>query len=70
MSEPKKERTVNEIQNEYTGLCARAGHLQYSIKALSDDLALVNEQLKDLNIEGAAAQKREQEAAKSEGAQS
>ena len=60
----KKERSVKEIQDDYTQLCARAGHLQYSISALGDDLRLVNEQLKQLNIEGGIAQKREAEAAK------
>jgi hypothetical protein len=59
-----KKRSVAEIQSEYTQLCAKAGHLQYSIYALKLDLDLVNEQLKDLNIEGAAAQKAEAESAK------
>lgn len=62
-------RTVSEIQQSYTDLCVKAGHLNYSIFALKIDLALVNEQLKDLNLEGAAAQKAEQDAkAASEGA--
>jgi hypothetical protein len=52
-----KMRTVTEIQQDYSQLCTRAGHLQYSLFALNLDLSVVNEQLKDLNIEGAAAQK-------------
>jgi hypothetical protein len=55
-------RTVSEIQTEYTTLCTRAGHLNYSIFALGLDLALVQEQLKELNLEGAAAQKAEADA--------
>lgn len=51
MEEAKKERTVDEIQHEYTQTCARAGHLQYQIASLESDLALVNLRLKELNIE-------------------
>jgi hypothetical protein len=60
-----KTRTVAEIQKEYTELCARAGHLAYSIFALKSDLSLVHERQKDVNIEGAMAQKSEAESAKS-----
>lgn len=55
-------RTVKEIQADYSNLCVRAGHLNYSIFALSIDLDLIHEQMKDLNIEGATAQKAEAEA--------
>lgn len=54
MSEQKK-RTVEEIRNEYGQLCAKAGHVQYNIRVLESDLNLVNEQLKALNLEAAAA---------------
>ncbi len=54
-------RTVTEIHQDYSNLCVKAGHLQYSLYALQIDLDLVNEQLKDLNLEGAAAQKAEAE---------
>ncbi len=54
-------RTVTEIHQDYSNLCVKAGHLQYSLYALQIDLDLVNEQLKDLNVEGAAAQKAEAE---------
>lgn len=65
MSTEKKERTVEEIQQEYTQLCAKAGHLQYSISALKTDLGLVNEQLRDLNLEASrAASKKSEEAPK------
>lgn len=55
MSEEKKSRTIQEIQQEYQNLCARAGHLQYTIKCTAEDLHQVNEQLKDLNLEAVSA---------------
>lgn len=51
MSEP--ERTVAKIHEEYTALCARAGHLQYRIFTDGKDLELLNQQLRDLNLEAA-----------------
>jgi hypothetical protein len=55
MSE-KKERTVPEISQEYSGLCTKAGHLQYQINTLQKDLELLNGTLRDLNLEAAAVQ--------------
>lgn len=63
MSEIKK-RTVQEIQEQYQGLCLRAGHTQYQIHALSSDLEQINQTLRDLNLE-AAAVKAEEDKAKS-----
>lgn len=60
MSENK--RDVNAIRGEYTQLCAKAGHLQYQIKVLSDDLDMVNNTLRDLNFEAAAAAQKADEA--------
>lgn len=57
MSETQnKTRTVPEIQQEYTSECTRAGHLQYQIVTLSKDLDMLNDHLRDLNLEAAAAQ--------------
>lgn len=61
MSE-QKQRSVEEIRQEYSSLCARAGHIQYQAECLRQDLELVNKSLKDLNFEAAAAAKREAEA--------
>ncbi len=61
MSE-NKNRSVSEIQQAYSELCVKAGHLAYSIFALQKDLATAQEMQVDLNLEGAAAQKREAEA--------
>lgn len=44
-------RTVDDIRNEYSQLCAKAGHVNYQIFQLSSDLKLINEQLRDLNLE-------------------
>jgi len=44
-------RTLEEIQQEYGSVCAKAGHCQYQIKTLEKDLAMINETLQKLNIE-------------------
>lgn len=59
-----KERSVAEIQQECANLLFKAGQLQYQIEVQNQDLKLVVEEIKKLNVEGAAAQKREAEAAK------
>ncbi len=59
-----KKRSVAEIQKEYSELCVKAGHLAYSIRALSKDLASIQEVQESLNLEGAEAQRREAEEAK------
>lgn len=54
MSE-KKERTVEEIRNEYGQLCAKAGHLSYQIQVLTEDLKVLYDSMKQLNFEAAKA---------------
>lgn len=66
MNEEKKDRTIPEIQAEYSQLCARAGQLQYQIYCLQKDLDLANGTLKDLNFEAAAIQAKQTEAPKAE----
>ena len=58
MSE-KKSRKLSDIQAEYQGNCTKAGHLQYQIKTLSDDLAMVNGVLRELNLEASALPKED-----------
>ena len=53
MEEEKKTRTVEQIGQEYQVLCTRAGHTQYQIDALSNDLDMMNEELRSLNLEAA-----------------
>lgn len=55
----KKLRPLEEIRKEYTNICVQAGHLQYQIATLEIDLANINLTLKDLNLEGAAAEAAE-----------
>lgn len=52
----KDPRPVQEIQQEYTNLCTRAGHTQYQISTLQKDLAILNDSLRDLNAEASASQ--------------
>lgn len=60
-----KQRSVAEIQQEYTGLALRSGQLQYQIFTFNKDLELLNKQMRDLNFEAAAAKARDdQELAK------
>lgn len=67
MSEEKKPRTIADIQAEYQNLCTKAGHLQYQIHALDLDLKVVNDALRDLNLEASSLQKANDEAAKTQG---
>jgi len=62
----KAPRKLEEIQAEYQRLCLQAGHIQYQMSTLEKDLSLLNEQMRDLNLEGAAAQKAAAEAAAKE----
>lgn len=69
MSQTSSKRSVKEIQEEYSQLCAKAGHLQYSIFSLKKDLEMLNDTLRDLNIEAANSNSREAaESAKQEAA--
>ncbi len=56
MSESNKShRSIEEIQKDYQNLCLKAGHVQYQVVTLKKDLEMMNEQLRDLNLEAAAA---------------
>ena len=63
MVDEKKQRTFDEIQAEYASLCTRAGHIQYQVFALNKDLELLNNTLRDLNLEGATAKQKADEIA-------
>lgn len=54
-----QKRTLAEVSQEYSNLCAKAGNIQYQIQVFGDDLKLVNEQLKDLNFEAAKLKSEE-----------
>ncbi len=51
---PAPQRTFEQIQNEFSIKCTKAGHLQYQITAFQADLAELNKQMRDLNLEAAA----------------
>lgn len=59
-------RTFETIQTEYEQLALRAGHTQYQVYALTKDLGVLNDQMRDLNFEGARI-KAEDAKAKKEG---
>jgi len=48
-----KSRNIEEVHQDYTRICSQAGHVQYQISVLNKDLDLLNNQLKDLNLEAA-----------------
>jgi hypothetical protein len=57
--EKKSERTIEVIQNEYTGLAVKSGQLQYQIYTFQKDLDLLNSKMRDLNFEAAALKGKE-----------
>lgn len=57
-------RKVDEIKSEYTNVALKAGSLQYEILTKQDDLNLVNNRMKDLNLEYIQASNLEAEVAK------
>lgn len=53
--EPKVHRSVQEIQQEYSQVCMKAGHAQYQLFTIQRDLDALNDTLRSLNIEAAQA---------------
>lgn len=49
----KEEKTLDSLQVEYTQLAAKAGHLQFQLWGLEEELKVVNKLLRDLNLEAA-----------------
>jgi hypothetical protein len=60
--EETKKRTIEEIQKEYSLLCAEAGQVQYQIFVLKQDLEIKNEKLRKLNLEASAVSASNKEA--------
>lgn len=56
-------RTFETVQTEYQQLALRSGHIQYQLHALTKDLALLNDQMRDLNFEGAKIKGEEEKKA-------
>lgn len=63
MSDEKK-RTLSDVNNEYTALCAQAGQKQYLLECAKQDLKALNEAIKQLNTEAAKMQQEEMAAKK------
>ncbi len=59
-------RPLEEVQQEYARVSCDAGNKQYQITAIQDDLKLLNEKLKNLNIEAFNLQKAKDEETKTE----
>lgn len=57
-------RKSEEVLNEYNNLAFKAGNLQYQISQFTKDLDLINNTLRDLNLEFNQIQKNEAEVAK------
>lgn len=64
MSNEIKTRSVDEIRNEYSQLCAKLGHLEYNLTVLNSDKSVLLKTLTDLNFEAAKAANEAAEAAK------
>lgn len=60
------ERTLQDIQNQYTSLCNKAGHIQYQVATFKRDLDLINSSLRDLNFEATALQTKQAQKAAEE----
>lgn len=61
MSEIK--RTKEVISREYANLATRVGHANYQIHTLQKDIELHLSTMRDLNLEAAAAENAEKQAA-------
>lgn len=55
----KKERSLEEIKQEYLNVASGAGTLQYQIVIFGEQLKQINNKMIELNNEAAEAQKRE-----------
>ncbi len=56
VTEVKKERTLDDVRNEYSQSAAKLGHLWYQIGELTKDTALLSSQMRDLNFEASKLQ--------------
>ncbi len=63
MSEEKKKRSLQEVEQEYAALCQRLGHITYQIDAYTIDCNQLKSALKDLNLEAFAIKNAEAKAA-------
>ncbi len=57
----KPTRSLETIQQEYTNVCAKLGHINFQISSLTSDATTIAATLKDLNFEAIAAQAKAKE---------
>lgn len=62
--ETKPARTLRDVQLDYQNACLKAGQMQYQKAMLEEDLRLLNNAIKDINLEAAHLQSVAAEAAK------
>lgn len=58
MSEASKPRTLEEVNQEFSSLCARAGQAQYQKSCIEKDLEMFNEEIRKLNVEAFQLQEK------------
>lgn len=58
----KAPRTLTEIQQEYQRLLVKAGQIHYQMDVYRRDIEMINEELRDMNFEAAAANKASKDA--------
>ncbi len=64
MSDQKPSKTIQDIQQEYQGLCTKLGHMEYQVYTINKDIELLKSTLRDLNFEAASVQSKNAEIAK------
>lgn len=62
-AKPAEPRTTAEISAEYAELCAKVGHAEYRIKVLESDLNALFNRIVELDREGFARKKLDEDAA-------
>lgn len=53
-----KERTIDDVKQEYTNLCVQAGNLQYQADLAKQDLVNIFQRMKQLNVEASEIVKK------------
>ena len=61
--EEKAARTIEQVDQEYTEHCARAGQLEYRKKIIESELPQLYDKINKLDIEGTELKQKAREAA-------
>lgn len=57
-TEPAKEKTLSDLQQEYSNVCARIGDAEYQIFLKQEEVKLLKDTARKINQEGAEVQAR------------